>query len=195
MFSLPPEVQNRLTAFGLVYRTNQYAPGNEHDLQVPWMFAFPGDPAGGRRSWPRCDRCSAAPGGLPGNDDLGSLSAWYIWNAMGIGPVTPGAPFYVIGSPAFDRVTTDAFTIVRSGRGPVVVSSALGGQPLRRPWLTDAELRAGETLRLEMSAGPSPPWATTYAASPPTVSTAPLGAFGCRRSGSCAGPNSSASLR
>ena len=51
MFSLPAEVQNRLTAFGLVYRFPQWAPGNEHDLEVPWMYHFAGQPwRGGRRA-------------------------------------------------------------------------------------------------------------------------------------------------
>jgi len=44
MFSLPAEAQNRLTAFGLVYRFPQWAPGNEHDLEVPWMYHFAGQP-------------------------------------------------------------------------------------------------------------------------------------------------------
>ena len=39
-----PKVQNQATAFGLAYAGNQYAPGNEHDLQVPWMYHFAGQP-------------------------------------------------------------------------------------------------------------------------------------------------------
>ncbi|HEX8206026.1 MAG TPA: GH92 family glycosyl hydrolase, partial [Solirubrobacteraceae bacterium] len=49
MFSMPAEAQNRATLFGIVYRLDQHAPGNEHDMQVPWMYAFAGAPWGGQR--------------------------------------------------------------------------------------------------------------------------------------------------
>ncbi len=73
------EAQNRATLFGLVYRTNQYAPGNEHDLQTPWMYAFAGQPwktQSVQRQLQGAFRATID--GLPGNDDLGSLSAWYV---------------------------------------------------------------------------------------------------------------------
>ena len=49
------------------------------------------------------DVLSAGPtlDGLPGNDDLGGLSAFHVFSSLGFGPVTPGAPLHVVGSPAF----------------------------------------------------------------------------------------------
>ena len=74
LFRSPAEVGNRVTLFGIVYRFDMHAPGNEHDMQVPWMYAFAGKPSGTQRALadirtlfrPTVD-------GLPGNDDLGSL--------------------------------------------------------------------------------------------------------------------------
>jgi hypothetical protein len=30
------------------------------------------------------------------------MSAWYVWSALGLYPVTPGSPYYAIGTPLFD---------------------------------------------------------------------------------------------
>ena len=46
-----------------------------------------------------------APDGLPGNDDLGTLSTWAIFNMMGFYPETPGRPDYTLVSPVFDKIT------------------------------------------------------------------------------------------
>jgi len=51
------------------------------------------------------DRFKASPGGLPGNDDLGAVSSWYVFSAMGIFPLCPGRPDYTIGSPLFRSLT------------------------------------------------------------------------------------------
>lgn len=45
------------------------------------------------------------PGGLPGNDDAGTLSAWAVFSMMGFYPALPGAPEYTITSPTFDKIT------------------------------------------------------------------------------------------
>ena len=108
MFSLPAEAQNRLTAFGIVYRFAQWAPGNEHDLEVPWMYHFAGQPwraaaelADARHLYrPTID-------GLPGNDDLGGLSSWHLLDMLGLGALVPGAPYWALGSPAFERAEID----------------------------------------------------------------------------------------
>jgi predicted alpha-1,2-mannosidase len=180
------EAQSRATLFGLAYRTNQYAPGNEHDLQTPWMYAFAKQP------WKTQSVQRQIQGvfrptidGLPGNDDLGSLSAWYVWSALGLGPVTPGAPFYVIGSPVFERAVLDLpgkkdVTIEAPGAslvGKYVQSASLGGEPLDRAWLSHQQLRKGGTLRLEMGTSPNTSWGTS--AAPPSLTDSPLTAFAC----------------
>jgi hypothetical protein len=48
---------------------------------------------------------NASPDGIPGNDDLGSMSSWYVFSAMGFFPVCPGRPLYDLGSPIFRKVT------------------------------------------------------------------------------------------
>ncbi|SHL87677.1 GH92 family glycosyl hydrolase [Mucilaginibacter sp. OK098] len=79
---------------------------NETVFHLPYLFNQAGKPALTQK-WVRqimLNRFSASPGGLPGNDDLGSTSSWYVFSAMGIYPVCPGRPVYAIGAPLFSKV-------------------------------------------------------------------------------------------
>jgi predicted alpha-1,2-mannosidase len=186
-FAAPGEVQTKVTFFGVAYYVGQYAPGNEHDLQAPWMPIFAGQPwkvaevmAGVRHLFrPTID-------GLPGNDDLGGLSAWYVFSAMGFGPVTPGAPFHVIGSPQFESVTIAlgkkrTLVVDAPGASPLnryVTGAAVNGDPLDQAWFQESVLRKGGTLSLTTAPAPDTAWATEKR--PPSASDSPLHAFGCR---------------
>jgi putative alpha-1,2-mannosidase len=80
---------------------------NETMLHVPYLFHKAGHP---EKTWAWTrelmeTRYHATPGGLPGNDDLGSMSSWYVFSALGIFPVLPGDPVYEVGSPLFRSVT------------------------------------------------------------------------------------------
>lgn len=80
---------------------------NETVLHLPYLFNAAGMPALTQK-WLRdimLNRFSATPGGLPGNDDLGSMSSAYIFNAIGLYPISPGNPNYAIGAPLFESVT------------------------------------------------------------------------------------------
>ena len=59
----------------------------------------------------------------PGNDDLGALSSWYVWAALGLFPLTPGAANLALASPLFPAVT------ITLPDGQHLVEEA----PLRRP--------------------------------------------------------------
>jgi len=38
-----------------------------------------------------------------GDEDTGSMAAWFIFSALGFYPVCPGRPSYVLGAPLFNR--------------------------------------------------------------------------------------------
>ncbi len=57
------------------------------------------------------------PGALPGNDDSGALTSWFLWDAVGLFPV-PGRNLMLIGAPACRRARLRDFQIVREGEGP-----------------------------------------------------------------------------
>ena len=180
-------MQNRLQLYGIYYRFDQWAPGNEHDLGAPYLYPFARQPwktqaelRAAQQAWrPTID-------GIPGNDDLGGLSAWYVWTALGFGPFTPGAPLYMVGSPIFDRASIALrhghFTVEAPGAslvGKYVQSAALNGKPLERTWFGDDALRPGGVLHLGMGPLANTTWATDPADVPPSVSDSPLSRFGC----------------
>ena len=56
--------------------------------------------------WVMSRRYDDSPEGLDGNDDAGTLSAWFLFNAIGLYPVA-GTPNYAVTSPIFSRVEVD----------------------------------------------------------------------------------------
>jgi putative alpha-1,2-mannosidase len=200
LFRMPPEVQNRATFFGLVYRLDQWAPGNEHDLEAPWMYHFAGQP------WRAAAELAEARvlyrptvDGMPGNDDLGGLSSWYLLSQLGLGALVPGAPYWAIGSPAFERaeIATRGGTLVveSPGSGPYVAAATLDGQPLERAWVYAAELRPGAVLRLSRSSEPDRAWGAAAGERPPSFSDSPLARFGCEPGPVAAWPRIRVALR
>jgi predicted alpha-1,2-mannosidase len=182
------EAQKTMTAFGIFYAGNQYAPSNEHDLHAPYLYDYIGEPWKTQkimRGYQMLFR--PTPDGMPGNDDLGSMSAWYIWSALGFYPVTAGAPVYAIGSPMFESAT-----IRPVGGEPVVIqapgaslasryiqSATLGEEPLDRAWFTHDELFDAGQVGFEMDVTPNEAWGASAATAPPSMSSHDLAAFGC----------------
>jgi putative alpha-1,2-mannosidase len=155
---------------------------NEPDMETPWAYHYCGRP----------DRTAeivhaaltgqfgVGRGGLPGNDDSGGLSSWYVWASLGLFPVA-GQSLVLLNAPLFARsrirtgdhdlvIDTEGHRQPAAGGAPQYVQAvSLDGEPLDRSWLTGSELRHAE--RLVVSLGPSPSgWATTTR--PPSGSSA-----------------------
>src|SRR5262249_33100614 len=77
--------------------------GNEPSLAAPWAYDSAGAPRRTQAVVRRIQRTlfTAEPGGLPGNDDGGTTSAWYVFSALGLYPVVPGVGGFAVGSPLF----------------------------------------------------------------------------------------------
>jgi predicted alpha-1,2-mannosidase len=151
-----------------VFDTDRFVMWNEPDMHYPYLFTFVDGEAHRAAREARDamnDHFADAPDGLPGNDDAGTLSAWFVFSAMGFYPVTPGLPEYRLGSPIFDRVTihlSDAhhagerFVIDALGNGPgnaIVDEATLDGRPLEGSVLPHEAIVAGGALQLRMSDG------------------------------------------
>jgi predicted alpha-1,2-mannosidase len=152
--------QQYASVFGVYYAGNQYTPANETDLWAPWYFNLVGQPWKTQKV-ARAEMAvyNSRPDGLPGNDDAGTMSAWYVLAALGIYHPAPGQPAWQLNSPAFDRAVVDTgrrmFTIESpgaSGTQPYVQSATLNGKPLTRTYLTSKELRSGGLFLLVPSA-------------------------------------------
>jgi predicted alpha-1,2-mannosidase len=141
-----------------------YTQGNEPDILAPYLYTHAGRPD---RAQERVRHLLATEyregrAGLPGNDDAGTMSSWYVWNAIGLYP-NAGQPFYYIGSPLFRRSAirvgdTRTFVIEApeaTASNKYVQSARLNGRPLARAWLSHEEVVRGGKLVLRMGDKPS----------------------------------------
>ena len=147
-----------------------YAHGNEPSHHIAYLYDYAGAPWKTQERLAEIMRTQYAPTptGLAGNDDLGQMSAWYIFTALGFYPVAPASNQYVIGRPFVRRAVMHlpngkTFTITTDGLGkdhPYVGSVELNGKPLTRDYLTYVEIANGGTLHFTMQAQPNKTWAT-----------------------------------
>jgi predicted alpha-1,2-mannosidase len=148
-----------------------YAHGNEPSHHVAYLYAYAGQPwrTQQRLATIMATQYKPTPDGLAGNDDLGQMSAWFVFTALGFYPVTPGSNEYVIGRPFLRRATLNLpngkhFTVIADGLDdghPYIGSATLDGRPLNRAFLRHEEIVAGGELRFTMQAQPNKAWATT----------------------------------
>lgn len=119
----------------------QFAISNQPSFHIPYLFAAVGDPASTQYGVRRAaeELFSSSPEGLPGDEDNGSLSAWYVFACMGMYPLCPGVPEYVIGSPMFERMTIQ----LENGKSIVIAADS---QPEGRPYVRSVQVN-GESHR------------------------------------------------
>lgn len=150
--------------------------GNEPEHGVPWAYLFARYPAGTSSAVRRVmnESFTIGAGGLPGNDDLGATSAWYIWAALGMYPATPGADTLAVHGPLFPSILIDRpvgdiqINATGAGQGAQYVQSfALGGTSLSRSYVRYPELAGGTTLTFTMGSSPSA-WGTGSSDVPPS---------------------------
>jgi predicted alpha-1,2-mannosidase len=157
-----------------------YAQGNEPSFHIPYLYDFSGQPWKTQRRVRQIMSVwyGDGPLGIPGDDDGGETSSWYVLSAMGFYPVCPGSPVYEIGSPIFARSIVrlgngKEFTIVAdhvSAQNKYIQSAQLNGRPLLRPWFRHSDIASGGTLILEMGDTPNTQWGSAPADAPPSMS-------------------------
>ncbi len=149
--------------------------GNEPTLQTPWLYDWMRRPYRTQEAVRRAllTLYDTSPDGYPGNDDLGTLSAWYVFGAIGLYPVVPGVGVLAIGSPLFARTEIRLpqrrrALILGRGRGPYVRSLRLDGRAHGKPWTTYCALARGATLAFRLGPRPNRRWGAGAAAAPPS---------------------------
>lgn len=144
-----------------LFSNHLYDQGNEPSHGIAYLYNYAGEPG---KTDERVRQIMAlefrtGPGGLPGNDDAGQMSAWYVLSAMGFYPECPGTPVYSIGSPLFSRVVIHQdngknFTILApqsSAEKLYVRSAKLNDKPIHNFELSHDDIVKGATLTLGMS--------------------------------------------
>jgi len=157
-----------------------YAHGNEPSHHVAYLYAAAGQPwrTQGRLGRIMASQYAPRPDGLAGNDDLGQMSAWYIFTALGFYPLAPASNQYIIGRPFLRRATLQLpngrrFSIIAAGLDeahPYIASATLNGKPLERAFIRHEEIMAGGELRFTMARAPNTRWPGANAQRPYSMS-------------------------
>jgi predicted alpha-1,2-mannosidase len=157
-----------------------YAHGNEPSHHIAYLYAAAGAPwrTQARLGTIMSSQYAPRPDGLVGNDDLGQMSAWFIFTALGFYPVTPASNEYIIGRPFLRRATLHLpngrhFTVIANAADeahPDVAGVTLNGRPLARAFLRHEEITAGGELIFTMQAQPNRAWPGAHALQPYSMS-------------------------
>ena len=140
---------------------------NEPSIAAPWLYNFLGQPWKTQETVRQAMRqiWTNTPEGMPGNDDLGQMSSWYVWSALGLYPVYPGRADLVIGSPLFTEavITRPGAKIVVRARGaamdaPYVQSLQVDGKASNASWLPASFVQRGGTLDFELGSTKNEQW-------------------------------------
>jgi len=158
-----------------------YAHGNEPSHHIAYLYDYAGAPwkTQARLKQIMDNEYGPGPAGLIGNDDLGQMSAWYIFTALGFYPVTPASDEYAIGRPFVPRAAIHlenghTFTITAApfdAAHPYVGEVTLNGKPLDRVYLKHADILAGGELHFTMQAEPNKSWGQAVSARPAAMSS------------------------
>lgn len=167
LFTMPPvkEEGSSPDISGLV---GQYAQGNEPDHHTPYLYAYAGQP------WKTANIVrqvtdslyTSKPDGLCGNEDLGQMSSWYIFSAMGFYPVNPANGAYVFGSPLIDHALIqvagnrkfEVKVVNNSKKNKYIQKIMLNGKPYTKAYILHTAIAAGGELTLYMGDQPSESW-------------------------------------
>ena len=92
------------------FEKDQFVLWNEPDMHYPFIYSgFEGEEWKTQKEVTKAlkKHFNTGPGGLPGNDDAGTISAWVVFAMMGIYPDAQGLTDYLVFRPAFDKVTVN----------------------------------------------------------------------------------------
>ncbi|HVK25039.1 MAG TPA: GH92 family glycosyl hydrolase [Actinokineospora sp.] len=182
------------------YTFKTYNPNNEPDLLAPYTYLWTGQPYKTatvvRAAY---TLFTNAPNGVTGNDDLGTMSAWYVLSSLGLYPLMNGTNAYGVTTPQFPSATLKIDTYGTNQGGTLTINAPgvtdanryistakLGTTAFTRTWLSQDDFDKGGALDYTLSTTPGT-WGTgtkdvppspnspNLALNRPTTSAAPCG--------------------
>ncbi|MCU1686645.1 MAG: alpha,2-mannosidase [Amycolatopsis sp.] len=152
--------------------------GNEPSLELPWEYDYVGQPYQTQKVVRQVQDqiWTDAPGGLAGNDDLGAMSSWYVFSALGMYPETPGTADLALGSPLFSQEilslpSGNKLTInapQAADNAPYVQSATFNGSAWNNAYAPTTAITSGGTLNYTLGTTANTSWATSASAAPPS---------------------------
>ncbi|KAM0712232.1 hypothetical protein Q7P37_011326 [Cladosporium fusiforme] len=104
LFGSAADLKAKLDAY---FSSGQNDHSNEPSHHSPYMYAAIGYPSATQNLTRAiaAQNYNATAAGLSGNEDLGQMSAWFVFSALGFYPVNPAGDEYIVGAPFFEKVT------------------------------------------------------------------------------------------
>ncbi|MZD10456.1 glycoside hydrolase family 92 protein [Streptomyces sp. SID5785] len=149
----------------------RYDPTNEPGIHAPWLYNALGKPWKTQETVRRIVDTvyGTGPSGLPGNDDLGTMSAWYVFAALGLYPKAPGSADLLLGAPVFPHAVVAA----AGDRGTITVDAPqaspdalyvdavrVDGRAHAASWVDGSLVRRGGSLAYRLSGSAGSGWGT-----------------------------------
>jgi predicted alpha-1,2-mannosidase len=158
-------------------KSTRYDATNEPDIQAPFLYNYLGA-AYKTQETVRAEidaLWSNTTGGIPGNDDAGTLSAWYVFAALGLYPAVPTRADLVLSSPVFPHA------VIHLNNGKKIVISApqasstnkyihgliVNGKPTTKAWIPAAMISSGGRLVYQLGSTPDVRWGSGPGDVPP----------------------------
>ena len=150
---------------------------NEPSIETPWLYLFAREPWKTQQLvrevlntiW------TNSPSGIPGNDDLGEMSSWYVFAAMGLYPEIPGRAELVIGSPLFPSVVVhraggdvSITAPAAAPNSPYIHQLLVNGKLSTNTYLSESFALHGGSLAFTVSPQPDTTWGTSAGDTPPS---------------------------
>lgn len=97
---------------------------NEPAMHIPWVYNYLGRPDKVSDLLERVfsELYANHHNGIPGNDDMGTLSAWYVLAASGLYPFVPGVGGMMLNTPRYPKI------VWHTPNGDIVISKSSNGR-------------------------------------------------------------------
>jgi len=153
-----------------------YAQGNEPGHHIPYLYAYAGQPWKTAELIRKIDKdfFTAKPDGLCGNEDVGQMSAWYVFSALGFYPVNPANGTYVFGTPLINSASIklegnknfDIKVLGNSVANKYIQRILINGRPYNKSFIEHKTLVNGGSMEIYMGSTPSKLWGINAADRP-----------------------------
>jgi predicted alpha-1,2-mannosidase len=158
----------------------QYAHGNEPSHHIAYLYTYAGQPfkTADKVRYIMDNLYTGKSDGLSGNEDVGQMSAWYVFSALGFYPVNPVNGMYVFGSPVVSEATlkvgegkTFSLSVKNNTKeNKYIQSVVLNGKPYGKAYILHNDLIKGGKMTIQMGPKPSATWGIQPASRPYSVS-------------------------
>jgi len=154
---------------------------NEPSINTPWIYNYTGQPYKAQETLRQAmnQLWNTTTGGIPGNDDLGAMSSWYVWTALGLYPDIPSRAELQVAAPLFPSavIHRDKGKTIRikapaaATDAPYVQSLKVDGRTSAKPWLPESFVSRGGTLDFKLGTTANTAWGSAAKDAPPSWRT------------------------